>query len=112
MSACDNVKTISTRCFEDCNKLTDIKLPLNVRKFADGCFESAKFNSLVIKAGMRINYHALSGAVIDELEFADDADSPTKTVVNISAFEGAKVGRLIIPDHMYGRFKKAISQMQ
>lgn len=112
MSACDNVKTISTRCFEDCNKLTDIKLPLNVRKFADGCFESAKFNSLVIKAGMRINYHALSGAVIDELEFADDADSPTKTVVNISAFEGAKVGRLIIPDYMYGRFKKAISQMQ
>lgn len=112
MSACDNIETISTRCFEDCNKLTDIKLPLNVRKFADGCFESAKFNSLVIKAGMRINCHALSGAVIDELEFADDADSPTKTVVNISAFEGAKVGRLIIPDHMYGRFKKAISQIQ
>ena len=112
MSACDNVKTISTRCFEDCNKLTDIKLPLNVRKFADGCFESVKFNSLVIKTGMRINCHALSEAVIDELEFADDADSPTKTVVDIFAFEGAKVGRLIIPDHMYGRFKKAISQMQ
>lgn len=112
MSACDNVKTISTRCFEDCNKLTDIKLPLNVRKFADGCFESAKFNSLVIKAGMRIDYHALSGAVIDELEFVDDTDSPTRTIVDISAFEGAKVGRLIIPDHMYGRFKKAISQMQ
>lgn len=112
MSACDNVKTISTRCFEDCNKLTDIKLPLNVRKFADGCFESAKFNSLVIKAGMRINCHALSGAVIDELEFVDDTDSPTRTIVDISAFEGAKVGRLIIPDHMYGRFKKAISQMQ
>lgn len=112
MSACDNVKTISTCCFEDCNKLTDIKLPLNVRKFADGCFESVKFNSLVIKAGMRINCHALSEAVIDELEFADDADSPARTVVDISAFEGAKVGRLIIPDHMYGRFKKAISQMQ
>lgn len=112
MSACDNVKTISTRCFEDCNKLTDIKLPLNVRKFADGCFESVKFNSLVIKAGMRIDYHALSGAVIDELEFVDDTDSPTRTIVDISAFEGAKVGRLIIPDHMYGRFKKAISQMQ
>lgn len=112
MSACDNVKTISTRCFEDCNKLTDIKLPLNVRKFADGCFESAKFNSLVIRAGMRIDYHALSGAVIDELEFVDDTDSPTRTIVDISAFEGAKVGRLIIPDHMYGRFKKAISQMQ
>lgn len=112
MSACDNVKTISTRCFEDCNKLTDIKLPLNVRKFADGCFESAKFNSLVIKAGMRIDYHALSEAVIDELEFVDDANSPTRTIVDISAFEGAKVGRLIIPDHMYGRFKDAINQMQ
>lgn len=112
MSACDNIKTISTRCFKDCNKLTDIKLPLNVRKFADGCFESVKFNSLVIKTGMRINCHALSGAVIDELEFADDVDSPTRTIVDISAFEGAKVGRLIIPDHMYGRFKKAISQMQ
>jgi hypothetical protein len=112
MSACDNVKTISTRCFEDCNELTDIKLPLNVHKFADGCFESVKFNSLVIKAGMRIDYYALSEAIIDELEFADDTDSPTRTVVNISAFEGAKVGRLIIPDHMYGRFKKAISQMQ
>lgn len=112
MSACDNVKTISTRCFEDCNKLTDIKLPLNVRKFADGCFESAKFNSLVIKAGMRIDYHALSEAVIDELEFVDDANSPTRAIVDISAFEGAKVGRLIIPDHMYGRFKDAINQMQ
>lgn len=112
MSTCDNVKTISTHCFEDCNKLTDIKLPLNVRKFANGCFESVKFNSLVIKAGMRIDCYALSGAVIDELEFADDVDSPTKTVVNISAFEDAKVSRLIIPDHMYGRFKKAISQMQ
>lgn len=112
MSACDNVKTISTRCFEDCNKLTDIKLPLNVRKFADGCFESVKFNSLVIKAGMRINCHALSEAVIDELEFADDTDSPARTVVDISAFEGAKVGRLIIPDHMYDRFKDAIDKIQ
>lgn len=112
MSACDNVKTISTRCFEDCNKLTDIKLPSNICKFTDSCFESVKFNSLVIKAGMRIDYHALSGAVIDELEFVDDTDSPTRTIVDISAFEGAKVGRLIIPDHMYGRFKKAISQMQ
>lgn len=112
MSTCDNVKTISTRCFEDCNELTDIKLPLNVRKFADGCFKSVKFNSLVIKAGMCINCHALSGAVIDELEFADDADSPTRTIVDISAFEGAKVGRLIIPDHMYGRFKNAINEME
>lgn len=112
MSACDNVKTISTRCFEDCNKLTDIKLPPNVRKFADSCFKSVKFDSLVINAGIRIDNGAFSEAVIDELEFVDDANSPTRTIVDISAFEGAKVGRLIIPDHMYGRFKKAISQMQ
>lgn len=112
MSACDNVKTISTRCFEDCNKLTDIKFPPNVRKFADSCFKSVKFDSLVINAGIRIDNGAFSEAVIDELEFVDDANSPTRIIVDISAFEGAKVGRLIIPDHMYGRFKKAISQMQ
>lgn len=112
MSACDNVKTISTRCFEDCNKLTDIKLPPNVRKFADSCFKSVKFDSLVINAGIRIDNGAFSEAVIDELEFVDDANSPTRTIVDISAFEGAKVGRLIIPDHMYGRFKNAINEMQ
>ena len=112
MSACDNVKTISTRCFEDCNKLTDIKFPPNVRKFADSCFKSVKFDSLVINAGIRIDNGAFSEAVIDELEFVDDANSPTRIIVDISAFEGAKVGRLIIPDHMYGRFKNAISQMQ
>lgn len=112
MSACDNVKTISTRCFEDCNKLTDIKLPPNVRKFADSCFKSVKFDSLVINAGIRIGNGAFSEAVIDELEFVDDANSPTRTIVDISAFEGAKVGRLIIPDHMYDRFKDAINQMQ
>lgn len=112
MSACDNVKTISTHCFEDCNKLTDIKFPPNVRKFADSCFKSVKFDSLVINAGIRIDNGAFSEAVIDELEFVDDANSPTRTIVDISAFEGAKVGRLIIPDHMYGRFKNAISQMQ
>lgn len=112
MSACDNVKTISTRCFEDCNKLTDIKLPPNVRKFADSCFKSVKFDSLVINAGIRIDNGAFSEAVIDELEFVDDANSPTRTIFDISAFEGAKVGRLIIPDHMYGRFKNAINKMQ
>lgn len=112
MSACDNVKTISTRCFEDCNKLTDIKFPPNVRKFADSCFKSVKFDSLVINAGIRIDNGAFSEAVIDELEFVDDANSPTRIIVDISAFEGAKVGKLIIPDHMYGRFKNAISQMQ
>lgn len=112
MSACDNVKTISTRCFEDCNKLTDIKLPPNVHKFADSCFKSVKFDSLVINAGIRIDNGAFSEAVIDELEFVDDANSPTRTIVDISAFEGAKVGRLIIPDHMYGRFKNTINEMQ
>lgn len=71
-----------------------------------------KFNKLVINAGIRIGNGAFSEAVIDELEFVDDANSPTRTIVDISAFEGAKIGRLIIPDHMYGRFKDAINQMQ
>ena len=112
MSACNKIKTISANCFKGCSRLKDIKLPPNICELNEGCFASVKLDSLVIKAGMRIDYHALSGAVIDELEFVDDADSPTRTIVDISAFEGAKVGRLIIPDHMYGRFKKMISQMQ
>lgn len=112
MSACDKIKTISANCFQDCNRLKDVKLPPNVYKFSSSCFISVKFNKFVINAGIRIGNGAFSGAVIDELEFVDDTDSPTRTIVDISAFEGAKVGRLIIPDHMYGRFKKAISQMQ
>lgn len=112
MSACNKVKTIPTRCFEGCSKLTDVKLPSNVHKFGDDCFESVKFDKLVIKVGTRIDFHAFGEAVINELEFIDDADSQTKTIVDAFAFARAKIGRLVIPDYMYNRFEKAISKMQ
>lgn len=112
MSACNKLKTIPSYCFESCSKLTDVKLPSNVCKFGDGCFDSVKFDRLVITAGTRIDYHAFYKVSINELEFIDDTDEFVKTVVDILAFEGAKVGRLIIPDHMYDRFKDAINQMQ
>lgn len=116
MSACNKLKAIPPYCFEDCDKLTDIKLPLNVCKFGDGCFSSVfnsvKFDRFVIKAGTHVDFYAFSKASINELEFIDDTDEFIKTVVDQYAFEDAKVGRLIIPDHMYNRFKKAISKIQ
>lgn len=112
MSACNKIKTISVSCFEGCAKLKDIKLPPNARKFNDSCFEAVTFDKLEIEAGTRINLFAFSEAVIGELEFADDADNFINTVVDLCAFENAKVNRLIIPDHMYGRFEKAISKMK
>lgn len=112
MSACNKLKAIPSYCFESCSKLTDVKLPSNVCKFGDGCFDSVKFDRLVITAGTHIDYHAFYKVSINELEFIDDTDEFIKTTVNISAFEGTKVGRLIIPDHMYDRFKEAISQIQ
>ena len=112
MSACNKLKTIPSYCFESCNKLTDVKLPSNVCKFGDGCFNSVKFDRLVITAGTHIDYHAFYKVSINELEFIDDTDEFVKTVVDILAFEGAKVSRLIIPDHMYDRFKDAIDKIQ
>lgn len=112
MSACNKLKAIPLYCFEGCSKLTNIKLPSNVCKFGDGCFDSVKFDRLVITAGTHIDYHAFYKVSINELEFIDDTDEFIKTTVNISAFKGTKVGRLIIPDHMYDRFKEAISQIQ
>lgn len=112
MSACNKLKAIPSYCFEGCSKLTNVKLPSNVCKFGDGCFKSVKFDRLVITAGTCINYHAFYKVSINELEFIDDADEFTKTIVDVFAFESTKVGRLIIPDHMYDRFKKAISRIQ
>ncbi len=112
MSACNKLKAIPLYCFEGCSKLTNIKLPSNVCKFDDSCFDSVKFDRLVINAGTRVNFHAFYKVSINELEFIDDTDEFIKTVVDILAFEDAKVGRLIIPDHMYDRFKEAISQIQ
>ena len=85
---------------------------VNVHKFDDGCFTSVKLDKLVIKAGMRVNFHAFSETSINELEFIDDAGKSAKTVVDLYAFENAKVGRLIIPDHMYDRFKEVIAKMR
>lgn len=112
MSACNKLKAIPLYCFDGCSKLTNVKLPPNVCKFDDSCFDSVKFDRLVINAGTRVNFHAFYKVSINELEFIDDTDEFIKTVVNISAFKGTKVGRLIIPDHMYDRFKEAISQIQ
>lgn len=112
MSACNKIKTISANCFGGCSRLKDIKLPPNICELNEGCFVSVKLDKLVIKAGTRINYYAFSEAVINELEFDDDADEFVKTIVDLRAFKNAKVGRLIIPDHMYGRFKEAIDKMQ
>lgn len=112
MSACNKLKVIPLYCFEGCSKLTNVKLPPNVCKFGDGCFDSVKFDRLVINAGTRVDFHAFYKVFINELEFIDDTDEFVKTVVDILAFENTKVGRLIIPDHMYDRFKDAINQMQ
>lgn len=112
MSACNKIKTISANCFEGCSRLKDIKLPPNICELNEGCFASVKLDKLVIKAGTRINYYAFSEAVINELEFDNDVDEFIKTIVYLHAFKNAKVGRLIIPDHMYGRFKNAIDKIQ
>ena len=112
MSACNKIKTISANCFGGCSRLKDIKLPPNICELNEGCFASVKLDKLVIKAGTRINYYAFSEAIINELEFIDDADEFIKTIVDLRAFKNAKVNRLIIPDHMYGRFEKAISKMK
>lgn len=112
ISACDKIKTISAHCFENCSSLEDVKLPPHVHRFDYGCFASAKFDKLTIKNGMRINFHAFSEASIKELEFVDDAAGRAKTVVDQYAFEAAEVGRLIISDHMYDRFKEAVDKMQ
>lgn len=112
MSACNKIETISEHCFENCVSLEDVKLPPYVHKFDDGCFASTKFDKLIIKAGMRINFHAFNEAVINELEFVDDATGRAKTVVDQYAFDAAEVGRFIIPDHMYDRFKETIAKMR
>lgn len=112
MSACNKIKTISANCFEGCSRLKDIKLPPNICELNEGCFASVKLDKLVIKAGTRINYYAFSEAVINELEFDNDVDEFIKTIVDLHAFKNAKVGRIIIPDHMYGRFKNAIDKIQ
>lgn len=111
MKAC-KIQEIPYQCFCFCKGLKDVQLPQDVTAFDNSCFLRAKLNKLTINAGTYVGNNAFSKSFISELIFTDDANHLMKTVVHSLAFEGAKVGRLIIPDHMYDRFKDAINQMQ
>lgn len=111
MKAC-KIQEIPYQCFCFCKRLKDVQLPQDVTAFDNSCFLRAKLNKLTINAGTYVGNNAFSKSFISELIFTDDTNHLMKTVVHSLAFEGAKVGRLIIPDHMYDRFKDAINQMQ
>ena len=111
MKAC-KIQEIPYQCFCFCKGLKDVQLPQDVTAFDNSCFLRAKLIKLTINAGTYVGNNAFSKSFISELIFTDDTNHLMKTVVHSLAFEGAKVGRLIIPDHMYDRFKDAINQMQ
>lgn len=111
MSAC-KIQKIPYQCFCFCEELKDIQLPQNITDFNNGCFLKVKFNKLTINAGTYVDDNAFSKTSIDELVFTDDNNNLVKTAVHPLAFEDAEVGKLIIPDHMYDRFKDAIDKMQ
>lgn len=111
MKAC-KIQEIPYQCFCFCKGLKDVQLPQDVTAFDNSCFLRAKLNKLTINAGTYVGNNAFSKSFISELIFTDDTNHLMKTVVHSLAFEGAKVGRLIIPDHMYDRFKDAINQIQ
>ena len=111
MKAC-KIQEIPYQCFCFCKGLKDVQLPQDVTAFDNSCFLRAKLNKLTINAGTYVGNNAFSKSFISELIFTDDTNHLMKTVVHSLAFEDAKVGRLIIPDHMYDRFKDAINQMQ
>lgn len=111
MKAC-KIQEIPYQCFCFCKGLKNVQLPQDVTAFDNSCFLRAKLNKLTINAGTYVGNNAFSKSFISELIFTDDTNHLMKTVVHSLAFEGAKVGRLIIPDHMYDRFKDAINQMQ
>lgn len=111
MKAC-KIQEIPYQCFCFCKGLKDVQLSQDVTAFDNSCFLRAKLNKLTINAGTYVGNNAFSKSFISELIFTDDTNHLMKTVVHSLAFEGAKVGRLIIPDHMYDRFKDAINQMQ
>lgn len=111
MEAC-KIRKIPYQCFCFCEELKDIQLPKNITAFDNGCFLKVKFNKLTIDAGTYIDDNAFGKVSIDELVFTDDNNSLVKTAVHPLAFEDASVGKLVIPDHMYDRFKEAISQIQ
>lgn len=111
MKAC-KIQEIPYQCFCFCKGLKDVQLPQDVTAFDNSCFLRAKLNKLTINAGTYVGNNAFSKSFISELIFTDDTNHLMKTVVHSLAFEDAKVGKLIIPDHMYDRFKDAIDKMQ
>lgn len=111
MSAC-KMQKISYHCFCFCEELKNVKLPQNVTIFSNACFLKTKLDKLTINAGTYIDDNAFGKTSIDELVFTDDNNSLVKTTVRPLAFEDSSVGKLIIPDHMYDRFKDAINKMQ
>lgn len=106
------IQKIPYQCFCFCEKLKDIQLPKNITAFSNVCFLKAKFDKLTINAGTYVDDNAFGKASIGELVFTDDNNSLVKTDVHSLAFEDASVGKLVIPDHMYDRFKDAIDKMQ
>lgn len=111
MKAC-KIRKIPCQCFCFCDRLKDIQLPQDVTAFDNGCFLRAKLNKLTINAGTYVDDNAFGKSFISELVFADDTNHLTKTAVHPLAFENAEVGKLVIPDHMYDRFKDAIDKIQ
>lgn len=106
------IQKIPYQCFCLCKELKNIQLPKSITAFSNVCFLRTKLNKLTINAGTYVDDNAFGKASIGELVFADDNNSLVKTDVHSLAFEDASVGKLIIPDHMYDRFKDAIDKMQ
>lgn len=111
MSTC-KMQKIPYHCFCFCKELKNVKLPQNVTIFSNACFLKTKLDKLTINAGTYVDDNAFGKMSINELVFADDNNSLIKTAVHPLAFEDAKIGKLVIPDHMYDRFKDAIGKMQ
>lgn len=111
MSTC-KMQKIPYHCFCFCKELKNVKLPQNVTIFSNACFLKTKLDKLTINAGTYVDNNAFGKMSINELVFADDNNSLIKTAVHPLAFEDAKIGKLVIPDHMYDRFKDAIGKMQ
>jgi len=111
MKTC-KIQEIPYQCFCCCKELKNVQLPQNVTAFDNSCFLRANLNKLTINTGTYVGNNAFSKSFISELVFTDDTNHLMKTAVHPLAFEDAKVGKLVIPDHMYDRFKDAIDKIQ
>ena len=111
MKTC-KIQEIPYQCFCYCKELKNVQLPQDVTAFDNSCFLRANLNKLTINTGTYVDNNAFSKSFISELVFTDDTNHLMKTAVHPLAFEDAKVGKLVIPDHMYDRFKDAIDKIQ